>query len=59
MRAALVGQAFNRPEKFFDAVTTFLEEIQVSELEDGFQDWVERVRWVLRHHGDYHHESTN
>jgi hypothetical protein len=37
MKTALAGQAFDRPEEILDAITTFLEEIQVSELKGIFQ----------------------
>jgi hypothetical protein len=43
MKAVLAGQAFDRPEEFLDAITTFREEIQVSKLKGVFQHWVERV----------------
>jgi hypothetical protein len=44
MKAALTGQAFDRPEELLDAIRTFLEEIQMSELKSVCQDWLERVR---------------
>jgi hypothetical protein len=56
MKAALAGWAFDRPEELLDAITPFLKEIQVSDLKSAFQHWVERVRWVLSHNGDYYHE---
>jgi hypothetical protein len=56
VKAALAGQAFDRPVKLLDAITTFLEEIHVSELKGVFQHWVERVRLVLSHNGDSYHE---
>jgi hypothetical protein len=56
MKAALAGQVFDRPEELLDAITTFLEKIQVSKLKGAFQHCVERVRWVPRHNGDYYHE---
>jgi hypothetical protein len=59
MKAALAGHAPDRPEELLDAITTFREEIQLSELESSFQDWVERDRWVLSHNGDYYHEKTS
>jgi hypothetical protein len=43
MKTALAGQAFDWPEELLDAITTFLEEIQVSELKGIFQHWVDRV----------------
>jgi hypothetical protein len=52
MKAALAGQAFDRSEELLDAIATFLEKIQVSELKGIFQYWVERVRWVFRLNGD-------
>jgi histone-lysine N-methyltransferase SETMAR len=37
MKAALAGPALDRPEELLDAITTFLEEVQVSELKGVFQ----------------------
>jgi hypothetical protein len=34
----------------------FLEEVQVSELKLVFHHWMERIRWVLDHNGDYDNE---
>jgi hypothetical protein len=56
MEVNLTGRAFDRSEELLDAITTFLEEIQVSKLKGVFQYWVERVRWALDHNGDYYHE---
>jgi hypothetical protein len=41
VKAALAEQAFYRPEELLDAMTTFLEKIQVSELKGVLQHWVE------------------
>jgi hypothetical protein len=43
MKTGLVGQAFDRPEEVLDAIATFPEEVQVSELKGVFQHWVELV----------------
>jgi hypothetical protein len=56
MEAALPGQVFDRPVKLLDAITTFLEEIQVGTLKGVSQHWVERVPWVLGHNGDSYHK---
>jgi hypothetical protein len=56
MKAYLGGQAFNWPEELHNAITAFLEEIQVSELKGVVRHWVERVRWVLSRNDDYDHE---
>jgi hypothetical protein len=52
MKAAFAGQAFDRPEGLCAVITTFLDEVAVSELKGVFQHWVELVRWVLSHNGD-------
>jgi hypothetical protein len=59
MKIALAKQVFDWPEELFDAITTFLEEIQVNELSGVFQHWVELTRWVLSHNGDSCHEYTS
>jgi hypothetical protein len=54
MKPALGGQAFDWPEELLHTTTTFLEEIQVSELKGVFQYWVEQVPWVLSYNGGYY-----
>jgi hypothetical protein len=56
MKSALAGQAFDRPGELLDTITIFRKEIQAGELKGVFQHWVERIRWVLSHKGDYYHE---
>jgi hypothetical protein len=56
VKATLVRQAYGRPEELLDTTTAVLREIQMSELKCIFQHSVERVRWVLSHNGDSHHE---
>jgi hypothetical protein len=51
MKAGLVGQSFAEPERFFEGIMYFLEEVQVSELKLIFHHLVERIRWVLDHNG--------
>jgi hypothetical protein len=55
MKAALTGQAFDRTEELLDTITTFIEEIQMTELKGVFQHWIERIRWVISHNGHYYH----
>jgi ABC-type iron transport system FetAB ATPase subunit len=47
---------FDDPEDLLDEITSFLEEVQSSELHIVFSHWVERVTWVLETNGDYDHE---
>jgi hypothetical protein len=57
MKAALAGQQFPGPEGLLSGIQEFLSEIQRSELELVFRHCIERVQWVLLHHGgDYFHE---
>jgi hypothetical protein len=54
MKVGLAGQSFAEAEGLFEGILAFLEEIQVSELKLVFHHWVERIRRVLNHNGDYH-----
>jgi hypothetical protein len=53
---SLDGRLFDDPEGLLDGVTSFLEEVQSSELHIVFSHWVERVTWVLETNGDYSQE---
>jgi hypothetical protein len=52
----LAGEMFDDREAFLNVITSFLEEVQPSELHVVFSHWVERVRWVLENNGDSSHE---
>jgi hypothetical protein len=43
MKAALAGQQFPGPEDLLTGIQEFLSEIQMSELEFLFHDWIDRV----------------
>jgi hypothetical protein len=45
-----------RARGVFEGIMVFLGEIQVSELKLVFHHWVERIRWVQYHNGDYYNE---
>jgi hypothetical protein len=53
---SLTGRMFDDPEELLDGLTSFVEEVQPSELHVVFSHWVERIRWVLENNGDYYHE---
>jgi hypothetical protein len=56
MKAGLAGQSLAEPEGLFEGIMAFLEEVQVSELKLVCRHWVERIRSVLDHSGDYYNE---
>jgi hypothetical protein len=56
MKVALAGQQFSGREDLFTNSPEFLREIQRSELELVFHQWIERVQWVLDKDGDNFHE---
>jgi hypothetical protein len=58
MRAILAGQQFPGSEDLLIGTQEFLSEIQSSELELVYHDWIEWVEWVLDNDGGYFHEST-
>jgi predicted TIM-barrel fold metal-dependent hydrolase len=47
---------FDDPEDLLDGITSFLEEVQSSELHIVFSHWGERVTWILETNGDCYHE---
>jgi hypothetical protein len=51
-----VGQRFTGSTDLFDGIQTFLDEIQVYELEHVFHHGIERDRWVLDNDRDRSHE---
>jgi hypothetical protein len=57
LKNSLAGRIFDNPEQVLDDITSFLEEVQPSELHVVFSHCVERVRSVLENNGDYSHES--
>jgi hypothetical protein len=59
VKNSLAGRMFDEPEQLREAITAFLDEIHLSELEVVFSHWVERVRWILKNNGDYYHGENN
>jgi hypothetical protein len=47
---------FDDPEALLDSITSFLEDVQPSELRVVFSHGIETARWVLENNGDHHHE---
>jgi hypothetical protein len=56
MKIALEGSHFKEPENLLETITEFLKEMHSSKLMIVFHHWIERVRWVIEHNGDYYHE---
>jgi hypothetical protein len=56
LKNSLAGRMFDDPEEFLDGITSFLEDVQPSELHVVFSHRVERVRWFLNNNGDSCHE---
>jgi hypothetical protein len=56
MKVSLAGKSFSRPEELLDCINAFLEEIHGAELTVVFHEWIERLKWVLDHDGDYYQE---
>jgi histone-lysine N-methyltransferase SETMAR len=56
LKNSLAGRMFDGPEELLEGITSFVEEVQPSELHVVFSHWVERVRWVLENNGDDYHE---
>jgi hypothetical protein len=53
MNASLTGKSFSRREELVDGINAFLEGIKGAKLKVVFRHWIERVKWVLDHDGDY------
>jgi hypothetical protein len=48
------GRSFAEPETLFEGVREFLEGIYSAESTAVLEDWVDRVRWVIAHNGQYY-----
>jgi hypothetical protein len=53
IKIGLAGRSFAEPEELFEDVREFLEEIPAAELMAVFEGWIDRVRWVIAHNGQY------
>jgi hypothetical protein len=56
IKTSLAGRIVNDVAELPNAIIEFLNEIQPSELQLVFHDWMERVKWVSANNGDYYHE---
>jgi hypothetical protein len=56
MNTALQGRKFEELEQLLEAISDFLNEIEPSALMFVLPYWIERVRWIIEHPGDYYHE---
>jgi transposase len=54
LKNSLAGRMFENPEELLEGITSFLREVQPSELQVVFSPCGERVRWVLENNGDHH-----
>jgi hypothetical protein len=52
----LNGSKFEGPDELRQGIHDFLNEVQGSELMMVFQHWIECVRWVIEHDGDYYQD---
>jgi hypothetical protein len=57
VKSALNGSKFERPDELLQGIHDFLNEVQGSELMMVFYHWIERVRWVIEHDGDYYQDK--
>jgi hypothetical protein len=53
IKTELVGRSFAEPEELFEGVRESLEGIPAAELIAVFEGWIDRVRWVIAHYGQY------
>jgi hypothetical protein len=54
LKTGLVGRSFAEPEELLEAVREFMDGIPAMELMAVFKGWIDRVRWVITHHGEYY-----
>jgi hypothetical protein len=52
--AGLAGRSFAKPEELLEGVRGFLEGIPAAELTAVFEGWIDRVRLVIAHNGQYY-----
>jgi hypothetical protein len=56
VKSALNGSKFEEPDELLQGIHDFLNEVQGSELMIVFHHWIERVRWVIEHYGNYYQD---
>jgi hypothetical protein len=56
METALQGRKFEELEHLLEGIYDLLNEVQLSELIFVFYHWIECVRWVIDHYGNYYHK---
>jgi hypothetical protein len=50
----LTGRSSAEPEELLEGVREFLEGIPAAELTAVFEGWIDRVRRVIAHNGQYY-----
>jgi hypothetical protein len=54
IKTGLAGRIFAEPEELLEDIREFLEGIPAAELPAVFEGWIDRVRWVIAHNGQYY-----
>jgi hypothetical protein len=54
IKIELGGHSFAEPEELLECVRKYFEGIRADELTASFAGRIDRVRWVIIHHGQYY-----
>jgi hypothetical protein len=54
IKTGIAGRSFTEPEELLECIGAFLEGIPAAELTAVFGSWIDRVRWVITHHGQHY-----
>jgi hypothetical protein len=52
-KTALQNRRFADADAVVDALTDLFDSLTFEELQSVFQNWIERLTWVIKHNGEY------
>jgi histone-lysine N-methyltransferase SETMAR len=52
-KTALQNRRFTDADAVIEALTDLFSSVTFEELQNVFQNWIERLEWVIRHNGEY------
>jgi hypothetical protein len=52
-KTALQNQRFTDADAVIEALTGLFDSVTFEELQNVFENWIERLEWVIRHNGEY------
>jgi hypothetical protein len=59
MKSVLPGCSFTEADELFEAIGDFFDTPSDEELKSVFDGWIERMRWVIAHNGEYYQSLSD